>query len=470
MNIKTIQDKFLAGEISVEDHVKECYEKIKENDLNSFVSLNEEEALVKARELDQKIADGEDLGRLFGVSFSIKDNISTKGLRTTCASKMLEDYVPLFDASVVERIREEDGIIVGKANMDEFAMGGSGDTSFFGPTKNPLDKTLITGGSSSGSAASVKGGECIVSLGSDTGGSVRQPASYCSLYGYYPSYGTISRFGVAPMANTLDQVGVLANSVEDIGIVMEIIGGHDDKDPNSYEDNINFELEEMNLEGKKIGVFKSLKDIHVDDEIMEAYQKSLGLFEEMGAELVEVDLKMLKYVNAMYNILMNVEVSSNMSRYDGIRFGHVSDKKSEDVDEFYKNNRGEGLGREVKKRIALGYYLSSKGQEDYQRALKARKLLREEMDSVFEEIDFILSPTATVLPAKIGERTDDPLQAFDSGAFNVLTNLASLCAISLPTKENKPIGIQLMAGRRKDKDLLEAAMAYDMKRKSHDQD
>ena len=167
---------------------------------------------------------------------------------------------------------------------------------------------------------------------------------------------------------------------------------------------------------------------------------------------------------------MNVEVSSNMSRYDGIRFGHVSDKKSEDVDEFYKNNRGEGLGREVKKRIALGYYLSSKGQEDYQRALKARKLLREEMDSVFEEIDFILSPTATVLPAKIGERTDDPLQAFDSGAFNVLTNLASLCAISLPTGENKPIGIQLMAGRRKDKDLLGAAMAYDMKRKSHDQD
>lgn len=464
--IRDLQDKYLNKEVKVRDFVEATYERIKANDLNTYISLNKDQALKDASRIDEKIEAGEALGRLFGVTFAIKDNISTKGLRTTCGSKMLESYVPVFDASVVEKIREEDGIIIGKVNMDEFAMGASGETSYFGPTKNPLDPTRIPGGSSSGSAASVKGGECLVALGTDTGGSVRHPAAFCNVYGYYPSYGTISRYGVVPMANTLDQVGILANSVKDIAEVLNIIGGKDEKDPNTSQDFGEINLEGYLLENKKIAVLKSLDQLHVDPQVRKEYDRVLEQLKGLGAEIEEIDMDMLAYANAIYNVLMNVEVSSNMSRFDGIRYGHVSNQPAKSLEEFYMLNRTEGFGKEVKKRIAMGFLLTGrdhKGQR-YEKALKARRMLRDEVEEIFKTFDFILTPTTTSLPTKIGERSQDPLQSFDSGAFNVMTNLTSTCAISMPTSEGVSVGVQLMAARKRDRDLLAAAHQFEINR------
>lgn len=460
--ISEIQRKYLSGELKVEDFVKSNFDKIRKNDLGSYISLDEENALEKARLIDKKIANKEDLGSLFGVTFAIKDNISTKDLKTTCASKMLENYIPIFDASVIERLKAQDAIILGKANMDEFAMGSSSETSYFGPTKNPIDKSLIPGGSSSGSAAAVAGDEAIVSLGSDTGGSVRQPAAYCNIVGYYPSYGLISRYGVVAMGNTFDQVGLLANSVEDIVKVVNVVGGYDEKDPNSHESQVDYKLVDYSFKDKKIAVVKDIESFNIDQVVLDDYHRALEDLKILGAEIQEVEIDHLKYANMIYTVLMSAEVSSNMSRFDGIRFGY-HDSNYSSTQEMYIASRSGGFGDEVKRRIALGTLLLSSNNDQirYKRGLKGRKLLRDEMERVLRDFDFFISPTSTKLPHKLGERKNDPLSVYDSGTFNVLANISSLPAISLPIRNGISGSLQIISKRFEDESLLNAAYAFE---------
>ena len=360
--IKSIQDKYLSKEITVSEVLKDAFLKIEEDKLNSFITLDKENALKKAEEIDEKIRNGEKLGRLFGVTFGIKDNISVDGIKMTCGSKMLENFVPVYDGEVIKRIKEEDGIILGKTNLDEFAMGASSETSYFGPTKNPIDNEYISGGSSSGSAASVGAGEVMFALGTDTGGSSRQPAAFCGGVGYYPSYGRISRYGVVSMANTLDQVGLIGRNISDVVLVNNVLQGHDLKDPNSQKLNDEINLYDYSFEGKKIAVLNTEGQVKIDSKIKEDFNEVLDELKELGAEIKTVDLKSYKYIDSLYSVLVSVEVSSNMGRFDGLRYGHHTENY-DSAEELYKKSRDEGLGEEVKRRIILGYALSSKRDE-----------------------------------------------------------------------------------------------------------
>ena len=458
-NIKKLQEKFLNKEIKVVDFVEESYKKIEEGNLNSFITLNKEDALRKAKEIDEKIENKEELGKLFGVTFAIKDNILTEGLRTTSASKMLENFNPGYDAEVVKRIKEEDGIILGKTNMDEFAMGASSETSYFGHVKNPIDNEYVPGGSSSGSAAALGGGEAMFSLGTDTGGSSRQPAAFCGVIGYYPSYGRISRYGVISMANTFDQVGLIGNSVEDIALMMDILSGHDEKDPNSKDLEEDFTLSDFTFEGKKIGV---LIEENTAENIREDFIKVEEELRDMGAILEDISLDSHKYIDATYTALMSVEVSSNMARFDGLRYGYHTNEY-ESFSELYKKSRSEGLGSGVKRRIILGYALSSKNnnQKIYKNALKARKLIRDEVYGLFENYDYIISPTTTQNIWKFNERDNDPMAVYDSGTNNVIANICSIPAISIPYGDGMNKSVQFLAARDEDLSLLNAAREFE---------
>lgn len=463
MNISDTIKRYVNKEISVYENTLEVLNKIENDSLNAYISVDRENALERAKFLDEKLKNGEKLGKLFGIAVSVKDNISYDSMKMTCGSKMLQDFKPVYNATVVENILNEDAIIVAKTNMDEFAMGSSSQSSYFGSVNNPLDKTLIPGGSSSGSAVSVAKGDVLVSLGTDTGGSVRQPASYCNIIGYKPSYSLMSRYGVVSMANTLDQVSILGKNVADIRQMANVSSSVDKHDMTSILNEYDFSKEIYDFKGKKVAYVKNQDELYtLDNEVEKDYKKALDQLKELGADLVGVDLNYAKYANEIYNVIMSSEVSSNMSRFDGIRYGYQTDNYKDITDLFVKN-RSEGFGEEVQRRIALGtmYLSSDDDQRVYKQGLKIRTLIKRELEDVFENNDIFITPTTIDLPRKLGENIDDPLSDFKSDGFNVIVNLAGMCAISMPVRKGISGSIQFIANRFEDKNLLNAAEEFE---------
>lgn len=469
-----MKNKLHEKEISSRELVESHFDIIENRgkDINAFISLNKEEALKAADRVDKKIKNGEKLGLLAGIPIGIKDNILTKDLRTTCGSKMLENFIPPYDATVINRIYEADGIIIGKTNMDEFAMGSSTETSYFGDTKNPIDTERVPGGSSGGSAAAVSGGQVALALGTDTGGSVRQPASFTGIVGIKPSYGIVSRYGVVSMADTLDQVGVFARDVKDAVLMLSSITGYDSKDSTSFnnpEGTIPFlsfpkEIDNNYLKGMKIAVPKELFHNNMDKGIKEEIEKAIKVFEFLGARVEEISLPHIKYSLAAYCAISASEVSSNMARFDGIRYGYRA-KEYETLDELYKNSRTEGFGEEVKRRVILGtYLLSSANAEDYyKKALKVRTLIKEDFNKAFKEYDVILSPTTPTLPFKLGEKTEGSLDMYMSDLYTSPVNLAGLCAMSIPCGyvDGLPVGLQIIGNKFKEANIIKAGLGYE---------
>lgn len=463
MNISKTIESYKNNNSTVYDNTLKVIEKLENDKTNAYISIDKENALERAKQLDEKLKEGGKLGKLFGIPVTVKDNISYDKMLTTCASKMLENYKPVYNATVVENLLKEDAIIVAKTNMDEFAMGGSSETSYFGPVKNPLDPSLIPGGSSSGSAVSVAKGDVLISLGTDTGGSVRQPASYCNIVGYKPTYSMISRYGVVSMANTLDQVSLFANNVEDLRTFASVASSKDEKDMTARISDYDFVKEDYDFKGKKIAYVENEKELYeVDETVDQDYHFAIEKLKELGAELVPVKLKYAKYANEVYNVVMSCEASSNLSRFDGIRLGYQTDEYK-DIKELFVKNRSEGFGEEVQRRIALGtlYLSASDDQKIYKQGLKLRNLIKKELEEVFASCDMLITPTTVDLPAKLGENVDDPLSDFKSDGFNVIVNLAGMCGISIPVREGISGSIQFVGDRFKDNDIINAAERFE---------
>lgn len=463
MDIQKSIEAYKEGKVSVVENTKQVLDKIKNDTTNAYITFDEEDSLKRAEYLDKKLANNEELGKLFGIAVAVKDNISYKNMDMTCASNMLKGFRPMFDAKVIENLLEEDAIIIVKTNMDEFAMGARGKTSVFGPVKNPIDPKRVTGGSSSGSAAAVSKGDVLVSLGTDTGGSVRGPASYCNILGYKPSYGMVSRNGVVSMANTLDQVSVFAENIEDLRNIASIIAGPDANDMTVRLDDYDFSKQDYDFKEKKIAYISTNDFLNkgIEEEVKKDYKLGLDTLKNMGAELTEISLKYSKYANPVYNVVMSSEVSSNMSRFDGIRFGHQSETYTS-VDELFINSRSEGLGEEVQRRIALGtmYLSADDDQRVYKQGLKLRNLIKKELENVFKDYDLIITPTTTNLPPFLDDDYNDPLSDFKSDGFNVLVNLAGMCGISLPVRKGISGACQFIANSFEDKKLLNASEEF----------
>lgn len=465
-----LHEKEISSRELIESHFKTIEKK--EKDLNAFISLNKEQALKDADKVDKKIKNGEKLGLLAGIPIGIKDNILTKNLRTTCGSKILENFIPPYDATVVNRINQADGIIMGKTNMDEFAIGSSTETSYFGATKNPIDMERVPGGSSGGSAASVSGNQVALSLGTDTGGSVRQPASFTGVVGIKPSYGIVSRYGVVSMANTLDQVGVFGRDIKDAVLMLSAITGYDSKDSTSFnnpEGTIPFlsfpkEIDKDYLKGMKIGLPKEFFQSNMDKGVKEEVNKSIKVFEALGADIEEISLPHVKYALAAYQIISSSELSSNMSKFDGIRYGYRAEDY-ESLDELYINTRTEALGEEVKRRIMLGNYALSIGhaEEHYKRALKVRSLIIDDFKKAFKEYDVIISPTTPILPFKFGEKIKNPLSMYKADLYTVPVNLAGLCAISIPCGyvDGLPVGLQIIGNKFREANIIKVGLGFE---------
>lgn len=462
-----LKEKIANKELKVSEIAESFINRSKEidKDINSFVTHDYEGALEKAKSLDDK----DPSGKLFGLPIGIKDNISVKGMKNTCCSKMLENYEAVFNANCVEHINEENGIIIGKLNMDQFAMGGSNETSYFGPVHNPLDLKRVPGGSSGGSAAAVSSRQVPLSLGTDTGGSVRQPASYCSCVGFKPSYGTVSRNGVVSLSNTLDQVSTLANDVKDASLITSAIAHKDHRDLTSLSNPINeidytYDDAIKYLKTLKVGVPKEVLADEKDDEVEKAYRDSINLLKNNGVEIVEIDLKDLKYAVATYYIIMNAEASSNLSRFDGVKYG-LRDFDAESLEEMYIKTRAEGFGPEVKRRILFGTYILSqdKDRDYFQNALKARTLLINDFKQAFKMVDTILVPTSPVMPFEIGTNINDPIKMYNADKYTVPVNIAGNCGISVPsTKEHilNP-GMEFICDNLEDNKLIKIAYAYE---------
>ncbi|MDU2220538.1 Asp-tRNA(Asn)/Glu-tRNA(Gln) amidotransferase subunit GatA [Finegoldia magna] len=464
--IENLRNKFVENPESLKDYYSDLDKLIEsKKNLNVFITYDKSFVDQQVEKLIEKANNNENLGKMFGIAVSVKDNINVKDLKMTCGSKMLEDYVSIYDATVIKKLKEEDCVIVGKVNMDEFAMGGSGETSYFGPIKNPLDETLIPGGSSSGSAVSVAKEDVLVSLGTDTGGSVRQPASYCNIIGYKPTYSLMSRSGVVSMANSLDQVSLFAKNVSDLRQLASATQSPDKFDMTAYLEDYNYEKENYDFSGKKIAVIKNNNNVYnLDKEVEDDYKKAIEILKEMGAEIYPIDLKYSKYANEVYNVVMSSEVSSNLSRFDGIRFGHQTDEYK-NVEELFIKNRSEGFGENVQRRIALGtMYLSSEDdQRIYKQGLKLRTLIVEEFKEIFKNYDLLITPTTVDLPSKLGIYVDDPLKDFTSDIFNVCVNLTGSCGVSIPVRKGISGSIQIIGDRFKDNDIINACETFERK-------
>ncbi|MBC2460249.1 Asp-tRNA(Asn)/Glu-tRNA(Gln) amidotransferase subunit GatA [Clostridium beijerinckii] len=470
MNIKEMVEKIKSGELTSEALVQSYIEEITKNEgtINAFLTLTCEEALAKAKEIDAKVKAGESLGRLAGIPIAIKDNICTEGVNTTCASKMLEDFIPPYDATVIKKLLAEDAIIIGKTNMDEFAMGSSNENSAFKKTLNPRDITRVPGGSSGGSAAAVAAKFAPVSLGSDTGGSIRQPAAFCGVVGLKPTYGLVSRFGLIAFGSSLDQIGPFSNSVEDSAYILNIISGTDEYDSTSIRD-----LKEIDytaglqdgIKGMKIGVPEEFFGEGLDEEIKESVKNSLDKLKELGAEVETFSLPIIKEGLAAYYIMSSAEASTNLDRYDGIRYGYKTPNYT-NLDELVENSRTEGFGAEVKRRIMLGTYALASGYYDayYKKADAFRRKLRYDLKKTFEKYDLIVGPVSPVLPFKIGEKKADPLAMYLADIYTINVNLAGNPAISIPagkSKEGLPIGIQLMGDMLCEEKIFKAAYSLE---------
>ncbi|MFC1789813.1 Asp-tRNA(Asn)/Glu-tRNA(Gln) amidotransferase subunit GatA [Patescibacteria group bacterium] len=448
LTIKEIHEGLEKKDFSAVELCKSYFGKINEKDkkVHSFLSLNEEGALLQAKKTDNLIAEKKKMSVLSGIPSAIKDIILVEGLKCTAASKSLENYTAPYDATVIKKLKEQGAVILGKTNMDEFAMGSSTENSAFGPTKNPHDLERVPGGSSGGSAAAVAADLCTFALGSDTGGSIRQPASFCGVVGLKPTYGAVSRYGLMAMASSLDQIGPFARTVQDCKIVFNVISGRDEMDSTSV--NLNPEPENLGVKSLKIGVPKEYFVKGMDPEVEKKIKDTIKKIEKIGIKTEEVSLPHTEYALATYYIIMPAEVSANLARYDGIKYGYSKKEKNSNLLDVYLKSRKEGFGKEVRRRIMLGTYTLSAGYYDayYLRAQKVRTLIQEDFKKIFNKVDVVLASVSPTLPFKFGEKTDNPLSMYLSDIFTVSSNLAGLPAISIPCgKINQlPVGIQII--------------------------
>lgn len=473
--IHELQDLLKEKKISSQEITSSVLKRIQnvEPKIKAYVSVTEELALAQAKAADEKITKDSSAFSaqpLLGIPIGIKDNFLTEGIRTTCGSNILNNYISPYNGTAVQKLLDAGAVVTGKLNMDEFAMGSSNETSFFGTPKNPWDLERIAGGSSGGSAAAVAAGECFASTGTDTGGSIRLPAALTHLVGIKPTYGRVSRFGVIAFASSLDQVGPLTKDVMDSALMLQVLSGHDPKDSTSIQTAVPNYVDLLkkapkDLKGWKIGIPKEYFVEGMDPEVSKATQEAIETLKKLGAECRDVTLPHTQYGVPTYYILATAEASSNLARYDGIRYGHRKiDAKN--LVELYKKSRSEGFGAEVKRRIMLGTYVLSAGYYDayYIRAQKVRTLIRQDFEKVFADCDVILTPVSPTPAWKIGEKTSDPLKMYLSDIFTININLAGLPAMSLPcglTSSKLPIGMQLIANHFKEEKMLQAAYAYE---------
>jgi aspartyl-tRNA(Asn)/glutamyl-tRNA(Gln) amidotransferase subunit A len=471
MNLCVSATEYLSlvrtGHTSVEEFIAKTIERIKsvESKVHAYISINDNDALNKAKQIDKKIRAKEKIGKLSGIPISIKDNICTAGLKTTCASKMLENFVAPYDATVVSRLKQEDAIIIGKVNLDEFAMGSTTEFSYFGPSKNPWNNEYVPGGSSGGSGVSVSALECMMSLGSDTGGSVRSPASFCSVVGLKPTYGLVSRYGLISYSNSIEQIGPVARKVEDIALVMNTISGYDKHDDTTvkktmmdYADGL-----DSGIKGKKIGLVQQMTGDGVDKEVNSATNKAISKLQDLGAECVPLSLDSLEHSVAAYYTIAAAEASSNLSRYDNLRYGFDLGTEGYEFKAYVSKVRS-NFGAEVTRRMLLGAFVLSAGYygKYYLKAQKVRALMKSQIDEAFKKVDFLVGPTMPILPFKLGEKIDDPLTLYKLDINTITANLTGVPAISIPfefSSSGLPIGIQIFANSFEEKNLLQAAYA-----------
>lgn len=464
-----LAEKIKKQEITAKEAVEAVYHQIEnvEEEYHCYITLNKEAALKKARKIDEKIQAGTFSGRLAGVPVAIKDNLCTKGLRTTCASKMLDSFIPSYTAQTVERLEEEGAIIIGKTNMDEFAMGSTTETSVYGNTGNPRDSQYSPGGSSGGSAAAVAAAECFFALGSDTGGSIRQPASHCGVVGLKPTYGTVSRYGLIAYGSSLEQIGPLCKDVADAATILEILAGQDKKDSTSIKRaDTNFASAlKKDVKGMRIGIPKDYFTQGLDEDVRKKVLVAANLLREQGAIVEEFDLGFVEYAIPAYYIIASAEASSNLERFDGVKYGYRN-KDAKELHRMYKKTRAEGFGIEVKRRIMIGAYVLSSGYYDqyYLKALKVKAKIKQAFKQAFEKYDVILGPVAPSTAPKLGESLKDPMQMYLGDIYTVAANLAGLPAMSIPCGTDKnglPVGLHLMADCFEEKKMIQAAYTYE---------
>lgn len=475
LRLQEIHNRLSKKELSVTDLVGEAFAKISERDerVGAYLTLNEEGARAEAARLDNKLAGGEARGLLFGLPVGIKDNMVTEGLRTTCASQFLSNYDPIYDATAVTKLKQAEAVTIGKLNMDEFAMGGSNENSSFHPVRNPWDLNRVPGGSSGGSAAAVAAGEAYFTLGSDTGGSIRQPASYCGVVGLKPTYGLVSRYGLVAFASSLDQIGPITKNVEDSAYVLQAIAGHDHKDSTSANVDVPDYLAALtgDVKGLRIAVPKEYLE-GVDPQVKASVMEALKVLEGLGAVWEEVSLPHTEYAVAAYYLLASSEASSNLSRFDGVRYGVRADHAGNLLD-LYLESRSQGFGPEVKRRIMLGTYALSSGYYDayYLKAQKVRTLIKRDFDQTFEKYDVIIGPTAPTTAFQLGSQVDDPLTMYLNDILTIPVSLAGVPAISVPCgfADGLPVGLQIIGKAFDESSVLRVAHAFEAQTDHHKQ-
>ncbi len=468
LSLAELRDKIISRELSSVEAAKSYLSRIEtlEPRLKSYVTVTSERAMESAKRADQAVARGE-RRPLLGVPVGIKDIFLTKGVATTCGSKILQDFVPTYDSTAVARLEQAGAVVLGKLNMDEFAMGSSTERSAWGPTRNPWDLERIPGGSSGGSSAAVAARECAAALGTDTGGSIRQPASCCGVVGIKPTYGRVSRYGVIAFASSLDQVGPIAANVEDAAIMLGVIAGHDPLDSTSVAGEAPDYRASLgrDVKGMKVGVPKEYFAAGLDPEVDSCVKAAIEELESMGAEVMEVNLPHADFCVACYYVIAPAEASSNLARYDGVRYG-LRAEEAEGLMDMYKKTRDQGFGPEVKRRILIGTYTLSAGYYDayYMKACRVRTLIKQDFDQAFERCDVLAAPTMPTPPFRLGEKTDDPLAMYMSDVLTLSCNLAGLPGMSLPcgfTKEGLPVGMQLLAANFNEEAIFRVAHAYE---------
>lgn len=474
--LSVLQESLQKKEISVTDLVDESFKRIQQVDdkVGAFLTLDEERAREKAKEFDQKLGTDESKGLLFGMPIGVKDNIVTKGLRTTCASKILENFDPIYNATVVQKLQAAESITIGKLNMDEFAMGSSTENSGFQITKNPWNLETVPGGSSGGSAAAVAAGEVPFSLGSDTGGSIRQPASFCGVVGLKPTYGRVSRFGLVAFASSLDQIGPVTRTVEDNAYLLQAISGLDPMDSTSANVDVPNFVQSLtgDVKGLRIAVPKEYIGEGVKEEVKQSVLEALKTLEKLGATWEEVSLPHSKYALATYYLLSSSEASANLARFDGVRYGYRS-PNGETLMDLYKNTRAEGFGEEVKRRIMLGTFALSSGYYDayYKKAQKVRTLIKQDFENIFEKYDVIVGPTTPTPAFKIGENTADPMTMYLNDILTIPVNLAGVPGISIPCgfSNGLPLGLQIIGKHFDESTVYRTAHAFEQATDFHKQ-
>jgi aspartyl-tRNA(Asn)/glutamyl-tRNA(Gln) amidotransferase subunit A len=472
--ISELHELLHKRDLSVSDLVDESYKRIGEVEgkVQAFLTLDEENARSAAKALDEKIIQNKPTSKLYGLPIGIKDNIVTKGLRTTAASRILENFDPIYDATVIQKLKQTETVTIGKLNMDEFAMGSSNENSGFQKTYNPWNLDRVPGGSSGGSAASVAAGEVLFSLGSDTGGSIRQPASFCGVVGMKPTYGLVSRFGLIAFASSLDQIGPITRNVEDNAFLLKAIAGHDEMDSTSANVNIPDYIASLtgDIKGLRIAVPKEYLGEGVKEEVRKSVMDALVILERLGATWDEVSLPHSKYALATYYLLSSSEASANLARFDGVRYGYRS-PNAENLLEMYKMTREEGFGEEVKRRIMLGTFALSSGYYDayYKKAQKVRTLIKQDFDNVFEQYDVIIGPTAPTPAFKLGENTKDPLTMYANDILTIPVNLAGVPAISVPCgfDNGLPLGLQIIGRHFDESTVYKVAHAFEQATEFH---